>query len=218
MMRWKILEEISNNLKCISHIFWVILSLGLVVLHWCLYLMEVLHKARTMGSNRKYLEPMNCDELKKNVTIWRILDKGGVMPFLEELHGFDPMVIAKVIDLSINGIIFFKDKKFSEAATNNFLKGKEKNRLVKSLKGENDTSPIKLLWAVVLKVLMQYLSLDGCFTRMYGHHFVLLNDFRHKSKISFPFYLWSLLDSSIKDHRKNHKSLILDEGLMLLIL
>lgn len=38
---------------------------------------------------------------------------------------------------------------------------------------------------------MEYLTLDGRFSRIYGHHFVIMNHFRYGVKISFSFYLMS---------------------------
>lgn len=65
---------------------------------------------------------------------------------------------------------------------------------------------------------MKFFTLDGRFTKIYGHHFVLLNHFRHNEKISFPFYLLSSLSASIFDFKENpHVNPVLHQGLISLI-
>lgn len=65
---------------------------------------------------------------------------------------------------------------------------------------------------------MEYLTLDCHSTRVYGHHFVIMNHFRHGVKMSFLFYLMSILRANFNDHKKNpSKFPILHEGLLVLI-
>lgn len=65
---------------------------------------------------------------------------------------------------------------------------------------------------------MEYFTSDGSFTRVYGHHFVLLNHFCHGIKVSLPFYLMSSLRANFRDHKKNPiKFPILHEELLVLI-
>lgn len=64
---------------------------------------------------------------------------------------------------------------------------------------------------------MHYFSFDGHFTNFFGHHFVLVNHFRYKDKISFPFYILYSLNVGIIDF-KNPKKSILHEGLIMLIM
>lgn len=78
---------------------------------------------------------------------------------------------------------------------------------MKVLKSGYEIGKIKSLWWVVLKVLMQYFSMDGRFTRFFGHDFVMLNHFRHNVKISFSFYLLSSINANIKDHIKDPKKI-----------
>lgn len=81
-----------------------------------------------------------------------------------------------------------------------------------------DINVLKDIWTQLLKVIMDYFTLDGHFTRVYSHHIFLLNHFRHNVRVSLPFFLMSSLQTSFKDHRKNLvKYHILHEGLLLLI-
>lgn len=81
-----------------------------------------------------------------------------------------------------------------------------------------DIAVIKSFWLKLLKVIMNYLTLDGHYTRVYGHHFVILNHFCHGVNMSFPFYLMSALRANFSDHCKNStKFPILHEILLVLI-
>lgn len=42
---------------------------------------------RRMGGARKIIEPPSCVQLKKDTKIWRLIEKGGVPPYIERLHG-----------------------------------------------------------------------------------------------------------------------------------
>ncbi|GLJ10997.1 hypothetical protein SUGI_0139840 [Cryptomeria japonica] len=46
-----------------------------------------LQRSCAMWVDKNKLEPLKCDKIKKNSTIWRILERGGVKPYLERLHG-----------------------------------------------------------------------------------------------------------------------------------
>jgi hypothetical protein len=65
---------------------------------------------------------------------------------------------------------------------------------------------------------MEYITLDGHFTRLFGHHFVLLNHCGHHTRVSIPHYFLCFLSTSIDDHRENlDKCLVLHEGFLVLI-
>lgn len=64
---------------------------------------------------------------------------------------------------------------------------------------------------------MRYITLEGCFSMVNVYHFFLLNHFRDKKKIPFPFYLLASLESRLKDHKRNPKNLVLHVGIILLI-
>lgn len=65
--------------------------------------------------------------------------------------------------------------------------------------------------------LMQYFTLDGRYTTLYGHHFVMLNHFQHGKLISFPFYLLLSLEEGIANFKKNPRNPFFHEDLMLII-
>lgn len=90
--------------------------------------------------------------------------------------------------------------------------------MVKKMASYYDISIIKEFWVKFLKVIMEYFTLDGQFTRVYGHHFVLLNHFHDGGKVSLPFYLMSTLRANFRDHKNNPVKLpILPEGILVLI-
>ena len=113
---------------------------------------------------------------------------------------------------------FYKDKKMSTNVVNNFIKDeKEKSKLVKIDTYYNIES-IKKLWRYVLRILIEYVTLDPRFDRIRTHHFVLLNHFRHKVKISFPFYIFTSMAKNIEGFKKIPvKNPALHEGLLLLV-
>lgn len=77
---------------------------------------------------------------------------------------------------------------------------------------------VKPFWQNFLRVLMEYLTVDSRFTKIYNYHFAIFNHFHHGAKISLPFYLASSLNESLVDHAKNPNSYpIAHQGLILLI-
>lgn len=75
--------------------------------------------------------------------------------------------------------------------------------MVKIANSYFEADTIKALWRKVLRVIMEYITVDGRFTRVYGYHFSLLNHFRYKVRVSFPYYLLCSLRKSLDDHKKN---------------
>ena len=57
---------------------------------------------------------------------------------------------------------------------------------------------IKKLWRYVLRVIIEYISLDSRFDKIITHHFIMLNHFKHGIKISFPFYLFTSMSKGIE--------------------
>lgn len=65
---------------------------------------------------------------------------------------------------------------------------------------------------------MEYITVDGHFTIVYGYHFSLLNHFCNKVMISLPYYLRYSLKKSLEDNKKNpNRFSILHTGLIRLI-
>lgn len=68
----------------------------------------------------------------------------------------------------------------------------------------------------MLSCIYEYFILDGRAKRVHKFHFVFLNHFRHKDRISFPFFLKHFLLQSLYAHRKTYSYPMLHEGLILL--
>lgn len=64
---------------------------------------------------------------------------------------------------------------------------------------------------------MEYFNLDGRSKGVHNFHFVFLNHFRYKDRVSFPFYLKFSSLKGLSAHRKKESRLVLHEGLILLI-
>ena len=101
-----------------------------------------------MGGEPRKQEPKKCDNWKACQDVWRILQKGKVVSYLERLHGFKPHVttaffknwvddrvtlhgvtvklteefIAEVMGLPMQGIKFSKQTSISNAAYEKFPK------------------------------------------------------------------------------------------------
>lgn len=110
-------------------------------------------------------------------------------------------MIGEVTWLSTEGVKFFRDRNFSDEAVLKFPETKEEREaLVKICSSYFDVGTIKTIWREVLIIIMEYITLDGRFTRVYGYHFSLLNHFHHRVRDSFPHYLFYSLNHSIKMH------------------
>lgn len=65
---------------------------------------------------------------------------------------------------------------------------------------------------------MEFITLYGRYTRVYSYHFVILNHFLYKEKISLPYYLLCALNVRIMDAISNPKTNpALHEGLMVVL-
>lgn len=107
-------------------------------------------------------------------------------------------VIAKATSLKLDGINFYKDRKLFEWVVDEFVEmTKERNRVVKIGNSYFNLHSISRPWRFMIFVVIEYLTLYGCFTKIFGHHFMLVNHFRHRVRISLPFYLRQLLDNTI---------------------
>lgn len=52
----------------------------------------LLVKSSTMGGDRNRVETKSCDSVKLKKEVWNILEKGGLTPYMEKLHGNNPQV------------------------------------------------------------------------------------------------------------------------------
>lgn len=125
--------------------------------------------------------------------------------------------ISKITGLSTKGRKLYRDKNESSLAMNYFFKDDKRRKLERDKCGGYFPSSLKEIWRDFFDDIMRYFTLDGHFSIIFGHHFFFLNQFRHKKKVSFPFYLFVSLENGIWDHIHNPKNPILHEGLILLI-
>lgn len=199
-----------------------------------------------MGGNLNQNEPSGCDNWKSERKVWRRLHRHGFIDYMEKLHGskksvsqgfvegcnnnkvtlfqetwkLDEDLVVEVIGLQKEGTKFYRDQKFAVEAIKNFPKSDEEK--VQLTKKENVSyylpHQVKSFWQNMLRVLMEFLIVDGRFTKVYNYHFAILNHFCHGFKISLPFYLASSLNEILADHEKKPKSYpIAHQGLILLI-
>ena len=98
--------------------------------------------------------------------------------------------IVEAISLELDGINFYRDKKLSNRVVDEFVEmTKERDGLVKIGNSYFNPYSISRPWRFVIFFVTEYLTLDGCFTKIFGHHFMLVNHFRYRVRISFLFYL-----------------------------
>lgn len=99
----------------------------------------------------------------------------------------DESLIAQVTRLSMDGMKYYRDRVYTKHAAKDFPKKKAKRaKIVKKTASYYSILVFKPFWKKVLKVIMEYFTLDGHFTRVYGHHFVIMNHFLSWSQDVFP--------------------------------
>lgn len=132
---------------------------------------------------------------EKRPEITRIFKKGwnkGTLTIGNRKVKVIETMIAEATGVPMDDIKFYRDRKISDAAMKKFLKDEEeKDRLVKGSHTYYSPKVIKLIWRRVLLAIMEFITLDGRFTRVYSYHFVILNHFRYKEKIFIPYYLFA---------------------------
>ena len=110
----------------------------------------------------------------------------------------------------MEGINFYKDRKVFDKVVDEFVEStKERKRLVKISNFYFGPNNISRPWRFVLFSLIEYITLDGHFTKIYGHHFILVNHFRNRVWINFPFYLRQSLGSTIVTLQNNPDEIML---------
>ncbi|XP_059066974.1 uncharacterized protein LOC131858067 [Cryptomeria japonica] len=161
-----------------------------------------------MGGHKKRFEPTSYSDWRKNREVWDILQEGGLSVFMERLSGKDPAVTKHFIKNWKNGKIlvgshmmivdeeiiaeatmitegmkFYRDRSIFDKAADKFhVTDDERKKMVKVDSSYHSPKQICRPWRFVLFATITYITLDGRFTRAYGHHFVLLNYFRHGEK------------------------------------
>ncbi len=99
-----------------------------------------------------------------------------------------------------------------------FTKDAKKRKKLVKVKTYYEMDSIKKLWRYILRVVIEFITLDTRFDRVTMHHFVLLNNFRHGIKNYFPFYFFTSLRKNIEGYKKKPSvNLTLHEGFHLLV-
>ena len=199
-----------------------------------------------MGGKRKRVEPARCSKWMKKTEVWDILRHENFIGYMERFKGNNlditqqfiktwrddsvmvgnqhmevtEEVIAEARGLDMDSINFYQDRKLSDRAIDKFVESKnERSQLVKIGNSNFHLASVSQPWRFMLFSIMEYLTLDGMFTKLYGYHFMLANHFRHDVRINFPFYLRQSLSFSIhaiqNDPNGEH---VCHEGLMVLIM
>lgn len=208
-------------------------------------IVKICNRLKKMGGRRKRVELASCKDWKKK-EIWDILEEGKFTGFMEKLKGSNPSITRQFIKtwkdgsilvgnqrmevtediiveatcLDTEGINFYRDRKLSDRVVEEFAKtAKERNRLVKICNSYFRPGSISRPWRFVMFVVIEYLTLDDRFTKIFGYHFMLVNYFRHRVRLNLPFYLRQSLGTTIlaiqNDPEGGHAC---HEGLMVLVM
>lgn len=141
-----------------------------------------------------------------------------IITLFKQMARLDDRLIAKVTSMKMEGVKFFRGHKLYDNVIKIFPKDEAKKELVKMNKTYFSLYQVNNFWCKIFKVVMEYVTIDGRFTKIYSYHFVLLNHFRHSIKIYFPYYLMCSLNDNLANHIKNPKvSPLAHQGLILLI-
>ncbi len=134
--------------------------------------------------------------------------------YIERLHGYKPHIIevffkkwfedsitlhgvmvklneefiAEVTWLPMEGIKFSKEISISNATFKKFPKMEAEEKNLEKNRDFYELNQIKVIWKDVLSCIHEYFILDGRAKRVHKFYFVFLNHFRHKNRISFPFF------------------------------
>lgn len=169
------------------------------------------------GSLTSFMEKLaDYDKGRVNLTITKNSENwcNGSFKIYGVKFKLDVCLIATVTSMPHTRLNFFRDLKFSNNTVNLFpRKEKERDRIGKAIGGYYEAGNIKKIWGWVLNTIMEYITVEGRFSRAHTYHFVLLNHFRHDKKVSLPYYLFR----SLNKHSKNPSSPVLHCGLLLLI-
>lgn len=125
--------------------------------------------------------------------------------------------VAKVTGLPKEGLKFRKETSISNATFKKFPKTKAEEKKLEKNGDFYELKQVKVIWRDVLSCIHEYFILDGRDKRVHKFDFVFLNHFRHKDRISFPFFLNHSLLLTLYAQRKKESRLVLHEGLILLI-
>lgn len=126
--------------------------------------------------------------------------KNGKLLIGSHMMNVDEEVIAEATGMTIKGMKFYRDRGISDKVVDKFpVTDGERRKMIKIDNSYHSPKRICKPWRFVLFASIEYITLDGRFTRAYGHHFVLLNHFHHGERVSLPYYLACSMDHTIKE-------------------
>lgn len=129
-------------------------------------------------------------------------------------------IILEATGLDTEGINFYRDRKLLDCDVEEFAETtKEHNRLVNITNAYFSPSSISRPWRFTMFVVIEYLTLDEYFTKIFGHNFMLVNHFRHRVRLNLPFQLQQSLGNTILAIQNNPEGdHACHEGLMALFM
>ena len=86
-------------------------------------------------------------------------------------------VIATILEISIEGFKFFRDKKLLANVVKDFVESEKELKMLRKIDTYYVPDSMKKRWMYVLRVVVEYITLDPRFDRARTHHFVILNHF-----------------------------------------
>ena len=131
------------------------------------------------------------------------------------LHGVTVKMTKKfivdIMGLLMEGIKFSKETSISNVTFKKFPKMEAEEKNLEKNGDFYELNQIKVNWRDVLPCIHEYFILDGRAKRVHKFHFVFINHFWHKDRISFPFFLKYSLLLSLYAHRKKESHPVLHE-------
>eukprot|EP01018_Ginkgo_biloba_P008081 Gb_11347 [translate_table: standard] len=120
-------------------------------------------------------------------------------------------LIAEVFGLPNEGEVISREKMNQVSQLTKFIKEKETFCWLDSgIARESLPKP----WDRVAMVLMKYLTLEGKFRKLYGHHIAFLNFVRNREKVNIPLFLFNSLEKSVFAAKSGKGKPPLHQGLM----
>eukprot|EP01018_Ginkgo_biloba_P010247 Gb_13456 [translate_table: standard] len=124
-------------------------------------------------------------------------------------------LIAEVSGLPNEGEIVHREKMNQVNQLTKFIRDKETLCWLDSgIARESLPKP----WDRVAMVLMKYLTLEGKFRKLFGHHIAFLNAMRNKERINIPLFLFNSMEKSLISVKTGKGKSPLHQGLMKLIM
>ena len=125
--------------------------------------------------------------------------------------------IVHIITLPVGELKVRKETSILNATFKKFQKTNDEEKWLVKNGDFFNLEQLKTIWKDFFSYIHEYFILDRRSKRVHKFHFVFVNHFQYKDKMSFPFYLKFSLLESLQTHRKKEYRLVLHEGLILLI-